>query len=126
MTVRSGEVTGCWAATAPKDNHVEVDRRPLLEPFHAAVTYDGKPWRTDRPWRSAGVGISYIPAERFAFAGLTVDENLALGAYTAPAEAFEPRLAQVREMFPILKRRGNDKAGTMSGGEQRCSAWPSH
>ena len=119
MTVRSGEVTVILGSNGAGKTTTLKSIVGLLKPFHAAVTYDGRPWRTDRPWRSAGVGISYIPAERFAFAGLTVDENLALGAYTAPAEKFEPRLAQVREMFPILKRRGSQKAGTMSGGEQR-------
>jgi branched-chain amino acid transport system ATP-binding protein len=92
----------------------------LVRPDAAAVTYAGKPWRTDAPWRAAGSGMAFIPAERFTFAELTVDENLSLGSYTVGESAAKAeRLEQVLEMFPILAKRRAQKAGTMSGGEQR-------
>jgi len=92
----------------------------LVRPFGASIEYKGEKWRTDRPWQSAGSGISFIPAERFTFAGLSVDENLALGGYTAKnAAAITERRDTVLEMFPILGQRLSQKAGTMSGGEQR-------
>jgi len=91
----------------------------LVRPLHGDVQYDGRPWRADRPSRAAGAGISYIPAERFTFAQLSVDENLALGGYTTSAELRRERLAMVRELFPVLASRGAQRAGTMSGGEQR-------
>jgi branched-chain amino acid transport system ATP-binding protein len=92
----------------------------LVRPFSATARYKGQRWRTDRPWNAAGSGISFIPAERFTFANLSVDENLALGAYTVDnaAEIVERRKT-VLELFPILGRRLAQKAGTMSGGEQR-------
>lgn len=92
----------------------------LLKPMAGSVEYDGKRWRTDRPWSAAGNGISFIPAERFTFAQLTVEENLALGAYTrADSSRVSERRREVIEMFPILGERLGQKAGTMSGGEQR-------
>lgn len=91
----------------------------LLKPFHASITYDGKAWPLGRPWRAASAGMSYIPAEHFTFAKLTVDENLTLGGYAASREALHERLPAARSMFPILARRGTQAAGTMSGGEQR-------
>jgi branched-chain amino acid transport system ATP-binding protein len=84
------------------------------------VSYQGQRWRTNAPWRAAGAGMAFIPAERFTFAALTVDENLALGAYTvSDRTARAERMDRVIEMFPILAKRRGQKAGTMSGGEQR-------
>jgi branched-chain amino acid transport system ATP-binding protein len=92
----------------------------LIKPMAGTVDYNGSRWRTDRPWSAARSGISFIPAERFTFAQLTVEENLALGAYTQnDLTKVRQRRQQVTEMFPILGRRLGQKAGTMSGGEQR-------
>jgi branched-chain amino acid transport system ATP-binding protein len=92
----------------------------LLRPFAATVTYRGAEWRTDRPWRAAEHGLAMVPSERFTFAALTVSENLALGANTvaSPSERQE-REQRVLELFPRLAERRDQKAGTMSGGEQR-------
>jgi branched-chain amino acid transport system ATP-binding protein len=92
----------------------------LVDPFAGDVSYDGKPWRTDRPWRAASTGVAFIPSERFTFAALSVEENLALGAYTCKSAAERTRRVEmVKGMFPILAQRGSQKAGTLSGGEQR-------
>lgn len=65
-------------------------------------------------------GMALIPSERFVFADLSVLDNLLLGAAnTVDASARGPRLEQVYELFPILKQRSGQLAGTMSGGEQR-------
>ena len=92
----------------------------LVPPLSARVQYAGRPWPTDRPWRAAKNGIAFIPSERFTFAGLTVNENLALGAYSSPAgDERDERRRLVLDMFPILAERGGQFAGTMSGGQQR-------
>jgi branched-chain amino acid transport system ATP-binding protein len=62
-------------------------------------------------------GIGYVPEDRDVFAGLTVDENLRL-AERDP----EPRYELVYELFPELKTRGAQKAGTLSGGQQQMVA----
>lgn len=65
-------------------------------------------------------GISLIPSERFVFADLTVLDNLRLGGLNYRSdEPAEERLDRVYEMFPILKERSTQLAGTMSGGQQR-------
>ena len=64
--------------------------------------------------------MAFIPAERFTFAALSVDENLALGAYTVDdSKRVASRRELVLELFPILGQRLGQLAGTMSGGEQR-------
>ena len=64
-----------------------------------------------------------MPEGRRVFAGMTVRDNLALGAYRRAARAErDERLARVHELFPILRERGDQRAGTLSGGEQQMLA----
>jgi branched-chain amino acid transport system ATP-binding protein len=62
-------------------------------------------------------GVGYVPEDRDVFAGLTVEENLRL-AERSP----EPRYALVHELFPELRERARQKAGTLSGGQQQMVA----
>ena len=65
-------------------------------------------------------GMAMIPAERFVFADLTVRENMLLGAnHERSAALRDARLAQIATVFPILEERAAQRAGTMSGGQQR-------
>jgi branched-chain amino acid transport system ATP-binding protein len=84
------------------------------------VSFDGQPmagWTTTTCVRS---GISFTPAEAPIFRELTIGENLELGAFTVDDAAVqEQRLARVHHMFPLLKERAGDQAGTLSGGQQR-------
>lgn len=69
------------------------------------------------------LGIAHVPEHRRLFPGLTVEDNLRMGAYMKTARPhFEERLHYVYEMFPRLKERRNQLAGTMSGGEQQMCA----
>ena len=62
-------------------------------------------------------GVGYVPEDRDVFAGLTVDENLRLAE-----RGSKPRYELVYELFPELKTRGGQKAGTLSGGQQQMVA----
>ena len=69
------------------------------------------------------LGLAQVPEGRRVFGTLTVLENLRLGAYTAADHALVGRnLEWVFEMFPILRRRSDQLAGTLSGGEQQMLA----
>jgi branched-chain amino acid transport system ATP-binding protein len=67
-------------------------------------------------------GIAWSPEGRRVFGGMTVHENLRLGAYTQPADAFAARLARIHDYFPRLKERSQQRAGSLSGGEQQMLA----
>lgn len=72
------------------------------------------------PNRIVRLGVGHVPEGRQPFAQLTVSENLRLGAYTRSLRAdLAPDLALVYDYFPILKERGSQKAGLLSGGEQQ-------
>jgi len=90
----------------------------LQRPSGGSVTYEGQELGGSRASRSIRAGISFVPAERFVFADLTVLENLELGALTA-ASHFEERVEKVFGLFPDLSGRTGQAAGTMSGGQQR-------
>jgi len=68
-------------------------------------------------------GIAHVPENRRLFARLSVEENLRMGAYSAKARRrFDVQLAHVYELFPRLKDRRHQQAGTLSGGEQQMCA----
>jgi branched-chain amino acid transport system ATP-binding protein len=70
--------------------------------------------------RNVHRGMALIPSERFVFADLTVLDNLLLGgANESDAAVRRKRMAMVYELFPILRDRSNQRAATLSGGEQR-------
>ena len=69
------------------------------------------------------LGIAHVPEGRRLFPRLTVADNLRMGAFPAHARAkLDERLAQVHELFPRLKERAGQLAGTLSGGEQQMCA----
>lgn len=72
------------------------------------------------PHQVSRAGLVYVPAERHLFPRMTVEENLALGAY--PHRPDPARLDLVFDLFPRLVERANQQAATMSGGEQQMLA----
>ena len=67
-------------------------------------------------------GLVMVPEGRRIFLGLTVEENLEMGAYTRPKTEIKESMEQVYELFPRLKERQNQIGGTLSGGEQQMLA----
>jgi branched-chain amino acid transport system ATP-binding protein len=66
-------------------------------------------------------GVSYVPQVRNIFAALTIEENLEMGLYLKP-EMWKDRYAFVTELFPLLKDRAKQRAGSLSGGERQMVA----
>jgi len=84
------------------------------------VLLDGASLLPLAPDRILASGIAYIPQNRSVFPRLTVDENLRMGGYLlADPMLLRQRVSRAKELFPILAERGNQLAGTLSGGEQR-------
>jgi branched-chain amino acid transport system ATP-binding protein len=89
-----------------------------LYPRSGTVRFEGRDLAGLATHRVARLGIGYVPEDRAVFAGLTVAENLRLAE--PPREA--ARYGLVYELFPVLKERGRQAAGTLSGGEQQMLA----
>ena len=95
----------------------------LLEARVGSVIFMGESINSCAPYQRVEAGISLVPESRRLFPAMTIRENLEIGAYVRRARADAKRnLESVFELFPILKERANQLAGTMSGGEQQMAA----
>ncbi|MGH7263229.1 MAG: ABC transporter ATP-binding protein [Candidatus Rokuibacteriota bacterium] len=95
----------------------------LLRPEHGEVRFDGRSIAGLRPDEVLRRGLAYVPQGRIVFPQMTALENLEMGAYIERdrgrvAEALE----RVYELFPVLRERRRQRAGTLSGGEQQMLA----
>ena len=95
----------------------------LLRAKRGSITFKGEEITKLPPHQIVARGLCHVPEGRMVFSNLTVDENLAMGAYLQSDKA---RIAQNREyvfsIFPRLKERLTQAAGTLSGGEQQMLA----
>jgi len=92
----------------------------LLKPRLGEITFDDRSIAGLTPRQILALGIVQVPQSHSLFPGMTVQQNVRLGAYMLTDKALvERRLHQVEEMFPIVKTRARDKAGNLSGGQQR-------
>ncbi len=95
----------------------------LIRPTSGAITMEGTDLVRTPAHRILELGIAHVPENRRLFPAMTVEDNLRMGAYIRPARTrFAERLAYVYELFPRLRERRHQLAGTMSGGEQQMCA----
>ena len=95
----------------------------LLAPTAGAMTMEGRDLVTTPAHKIIETGIAHVPESRRLFPRLSVEENLRMGAFIPAARAkFAERLDYVYGLFPRLKERRTQLAGTMSGGEQQMCA----
>ena len=96
----------------------------LLHPKTGDVLYKGKSIKGVRAHKIVEAGLAQVPEGRRVFSGLTVQQNLQMGAYTRRdgKEAIQNDFDMVFDLLPRLKERRNQPAGTLSGGEQQMLA----
>ncbi len=94
----------------------------LLRPTHGSITLEGTPLTNVAPHEIVMRGIAHVPEGRRIFNRLTVRENLLMGAYTRRDERIATDLDRAFALFPRLKERVTQVAGTLSGGEQQMLA----
>jgi branched-chain amino acid transport system ATP-binding protein len=95
----------------------------LMHPGHGTITFDGKDITHVGPDKIVDLGICQSPEGRRLFARMTVMDNLMMGAYTRRNKVeIKTDVDRVFELFPRLKERRNQIAGTLSGGEQQMCA----
>lgn len=95
----------------------------LLRPRNGSILFNGREIQRTRPDRIVGLGISQVPEGRRVFPGLTVIENLEMGAYLRKEKkGVASDMAGVFDRFPRLRERSKQMAGTLSGGEQQMLA----
>lgn len=92
----------------------------LLRPVTGNISFNGKSLVTEQPYKIVEMGVCMVPEEKRIFREMTVLENLEMGAFLDKArQAKEASLSWVYDIFPRLRERRKQKAGTLSGGEQQ-------
>lgn len=92
----------------------------LVHPSEGQILFEGQRIDAMEAHSIARLGIAHVPEGKHTFARMTVMQNLLLGAYRDRSpDSRKEMLERVLEMFPILKERSQQKAGTLSGGEQQ-------
>jgi branched-chain amino acid transport system ATP-binding protein len=123
MHVEKGEVVTLIGANGAGKTTTLRTITGLLEPREGRVTFEGEDISGKATHKLVARGISMSPEGRGVFANLTVRENLQMGAYLQKNRAeIAAGMKKVFEMFPRLKERESQKAGTLSGGEQQMLA----
>ena len=124
LEVRAGEAVGVIGPNGAGKTTLMRVISGLIRPRAGSLSMEGTDILATPAHQIVGLGIAHVPENRrFLFAWLTVEENLKMGAYMREARAkFAQRLDFVFDLFPRLKERRLQLAGTMSGGEQQMCA----
>jgi branched-chain amino acid transport system ATP-binding protein len=123
LNVNAGETVAVIGPNgAGKTTLLRVISR-LIEPDEGELILEGRSLNGVPAHRLIARGIAHVPENRRLFARLSVEENLRMGAFLPAARAkFAERLDHVYRLFPRMKERRGQAAGTLSGGEQQMCA----
>ena len=92
----------------------------LLKPRNGEILFKGQSIVGLTPHQILARGLVQVPQNHSLFPSMTVRENVALGAYMlSDSTLVNRRLSQIQEMFPIVRERASERAGSLSGGQQR-------
>lgn len=124
LRVAEGEVVCLLGANGAGKSTLLKTISGLIKPKAGEILFQGLRVNGMSPDRIAKLGISHVPEGRQIFTGLTVRQNLLLGTYgrNMKKNEIDELFEYSFQLFPVLKQRINQKAGTLSGGEQQMLA----
>jgi branched-chain amino acid transport system ATP-binding protein len=122
LTVDEGEVVTLIGSNGAGKSTTLRSISGLTPPRQGSIRFDGREISRMPPQDIVRLGISQSPEARRCFPRMTVAENLDMGAYLRRDNEVVKDLQRVFDLFPRLKERERQKAGTMSGGEQQMLA----
>ena len=121
--VKKGEVVAIVGSNGAGKSTLLKTISGILKPTAGEILFNGKRIDTIPAYRVVELGISHVPEGRQVFGKMSIKDNLMLGAYVLRSESDKvSRLKEVYDLFPILWERENQKAETLSGGEQQMLA----
>jgi branched-chain amino acid transport system ATP-binding protein len=123
FTVNQGEIVTLVGSNGAGKSTTMKAISGLAPPANGEISLDGVRIERLPAYRIVEMGVAQIPEGRRLWPGMTVRENLELGAYTRAARAARQETTEwVFQLFPRLKERRGQLAGTLSGGEQQMAA----
>ncbi len=123
LTVKEGEIVTLIGANGAGKTTTLKTISGILHPREGSVRLEGEDLRAYKPHEIVARGVVHVPEGRRVFGRLTVMENLEMGAYArTDRDKIAEDLEWVFSLFPRLKERRNQVAGTLSGGEQQMLA----
>ncbi len=123
LNVKAGEAVGVIGPNGAGKTTLMRVISGLIRPRTGAISMEGTDILKTPEHRIVSLGIAHVPENRRLFPRLTVEDNLKMGAFMPEARArFSERLEFVFDLFPRMKERRHQMAGTMSGGEQQMCA----
>ena len=121
--IREGEIVSLIGSNGAGKTSTMKAISGLLKAKSGSILFNGKEILGMSPTQIVSAGIVHVPEGRQVFSKLSVGENLQLGGYlTKDRRVLKERMDYVFDMFPILKERIHQKAGSLSGGEQQMLA----
>lgn len=121
--VKKGEVVAIVGSNGAGKSTLLKTISGILRPSAGEILFCDKRIDSIPAYRIVEMGISHVPEGRQVFGKMSIKDNLMLGAYVLRSESEKAaRLREVYELFPILRDRENQKAETLSGGEQQMLA----
>ncbi|MBV7389109.1 MULTISPECIES: ABC transporter ATP-binding protein [Enterococcus] len=120
--VNQGEIVSLIGANGAGKTTILHTISGLIQPSAGKITFEGEEIQKRAPRKIVAKGISQVPEGRHVFSGLTVQENLEMGAYLRKEKNLSEEYETIYQRFPILKERLSQDASTLSGGEQQMLA----
>ena len=123
LDVHQGRIVSILGANGAGKTTLMKTISGVMDPEKGQIIFEGIEIQGREPHKIVHDGIVHVPEGREVFPLLTVEENLALGAYTrSDSKGIERDREMVFDYFPILKERRKQEAGTLSGGQQQMLA----
>jgi branched-chain amino acid transport system ATP-binding protein len=122
MHVRRGEIVTLIGSNGAGKSTTLRTTSGVLRPRSGTVRLNGQEIQQTPPHMIVKMGIAHSPEGRRVFARMSVHENLQMGAFARVGEKIDDDMARVYDLFPRLRERRSQKAGTLSGGEQQMLA----
>jgi branched-chain amino acid transport system ATP-binding protein len=122
LGVPDGEIVALVGANGAGKTTLLKTVSGLLRRQSGSITFDGKHIEEASPPEIVKHGVVHVPEGRKLFPEMTVIDNLLMGSFTIPQSERPQRLERVFAVFPVLKERRKQIAGTLSGGEQQMVA----
>ena len=122
LAVGAGEVVALLGSNGAGKSTLNNNISGVFRPFAGSIRFDGAEIARRPAERIVELGVIQVPEGRRVFPNLSVRENLELGGYRRGRARRAENLARVSEVFPRLRERWGQLAGTLSGGEQQMLA----